>query len=325
MSRNNRKIVFMFSGQGSQYYQMGRALFSEKKVFNEVMTELDRVAASLLGHSVVDILYNQEKQRDQEFSDLSTSSAAIFMVEYALARSLISDGIIPDLVLGASMGTYAAAAIASGISPDNALTALIRLARIFDEQCDEGTMLAVIASPHVYDEMPDFALYTEIAAKNFRSHFVVAVLKEHVDRVVSALSQRNIPFQKLPVLRAFHSKWIDRARPAALQLFEAVPLLSLSIPLICCAQGGPIATLSPNVFWRTARRPIEFSRTIEQLENRGRYIYVDLGPMGTLATFLKYGLDSLSDSTFFPMMTPFSNDLKNYQLLLDPAAGRLNL
>ena len=122
MSR--RSVVFMFSGQGSQYYQMGRAFFDENPTFRRILLELDDVATPLLGRSIVDVLYNDGRRKDEPFNKLKLTSAAIFMVEYALAKTLMNDGIHPDCLLASSMGIYAAAAIAAAIDPGEALGAL---------------------------------------------------------------------------------------------------------------------------------------------------------------------------------------------------------
>ena len=98
------RVVFMFSGQGSQYYQMGRAFFDANAAFRNTMLQLNDVAAPLLGRSIIDILYDDGRRKDELFDRIEHTSAAIFIVEYALARALLNDGLKPDCLLAASMG-----------------------------------------------------------------------------------------------------------------------------------------------------------------------------------------------------------------------------
>jgi hypothetical protein len=70
------------------------------------------------------------------------------------------------------------------------------------------------------------------------------------------------------------------------------------------------------MIWNTVRRPIEFERTIAELEQRAPRHYIDVGPAGTLATFLKYGLPPSSASMSYPILSPFGSELKNYERLL---------
>src|SRR5262245_6689513 len=114
--------VFMFPGQGSQYYQMGADLFARHAGFKAHILRLDAVAKDLLGRSIVELVLDPGRKKADMF-DLY-SSPAIFVMEYALARCLIEAGVMPDYLLSSSMGAYAAAAIAGATTPEAALRAL---------------------------------------------------------------------------------------------------------------------------------------------------------------------------------------------------------
>jgi hypothetical protein len=73
--------------------------------------------------------------------------------------------------------------------------------------------------------------------------------------------------------------------------------------------------LPGDFFWRIVRQPIRFRDTIALLERRGACRYIDVGPGGTLATFVKYGLPAGSRSTTHPILTPFGQDQKNLAAL----------
>src|SRR4051794_27189016 len=62
-----RSLVFMFSGQGSQYYQMGRIFFDGNATFRNTVLQLNDVAAPLLGRSIIDVLYNDGRRKDEQF------------------------------------------------------------------------------------------------------------------------------------------------------------------------------------------------------------------------------------------------------------------
>ncbi|MBZ5525861.1 MAG: acyltransferase domain-containing protein, partial [Acidobacteriia bacterium] len=109
------KTVFMFSGQGSQYFQMGRGLYDNNKTFREWMIRLDGIARDLCGRSVIEALYSDAQRRADPFERTLLTHPAIFMVEYSLAQSLICSGVLPDMVLGVSLGSFAAAAVAGFI------------------------------------------------------------------------------------------------------------------------------------------------------------------------------------------------------------------
>jgi malonyl CoA-acyl carrier protein transacylase len=92
------------------------------------------------------------------------------------------------------------------------------------------------------------------------------------------------------------------------------------LPLACCDQAAILFDLSDDYFWNVVRRQIRFRETIERLEREGARRYIDLGPSGTLATFLKY-VAPATRSTAHAILTPYGSDRKNLAALL-AALGR---
>jgi acyl transferase domain-containing protein len=319
-----RPAAFMFSGQGSQYYHMGRELFDGHATFRSKMIEMDKIAADVTGCSIVDALYYAGKAKDEPFDRTPLTNGALFMVEYALVEALIADGLAPDLLVSTSMGIFAAAAVASVISVEDALTATMKLGSILDAQCRKGAMLALLADSKLYEQMDALKAGTELAALNFASHFVVSTTHDYLGTLLPILTGKGIAFSKLPVSVAFHSRWIDDAEDAALTLFSGLRYRSPRIPLVCCGQTTTLETPGPEHLWSSLRHPIRFSATIARLESEGPRCYIDVGPAGTLATFLKRSLARDSRSRTIPLLTPFGTGFKNYTALKS-AAGALTI
>jgi bacillaene synthase trans-acting acyltransferase len=313
---SERSLVFMFSGQGSHYYQMGRSFFDESATFRRVLLQLDEVAKPLLHRSMIDILYEDGRKKNETFDDIKLTSAAIFLVEYALARALIDDGIKPDYLLASSMGIYAAAAIAAAVDPREVLGCLIKMAAGYETRCQKGGMITILGNCRLHRDLGMLRENSDIAAVNFSSHFVISTTDEYLDEIVAALRHENVAFQKVAVSYPFHSRWIENAREAALEVLGTMHYRQSTIPLVCCAEAGVLGTLTPEIMWNAVRKPIEFERTVAGLEKRGILDYVDVGPAGTLATFLKYALPSTSASRTYSILSPFGMELKNYDRLI---------
>jgi bacillaene synthase trans-acting acyltransferase len=293
---------------------MGRSLFDANRVFRAHMLRLDDVARPLCGSSVIETLYSPANSIGARFDRTLLTHPAIFMVEYSLARALMSAGVTPDMVLGASLGTFAAAALAGFVEPEDALSIVVQQARLLEEHCEPGGMIAVLADPQLCDEqwLRDEC---EVAAINFASHFVISAPQQHCARIEHALDARRIVWQRLAVSIAFHSRWVDSARSHFEQLAHSIRIESGALPLVCCERAEVVGDLKPDRFWRVTRAPIRFPQAIATLERNGEYRYVDVGPAGTLATFLKYGLDRASKSTVHAVLTPYGSDLKNWATL----------
>jgi acyl transferase domain-containing protein len=307
--------VFMFSGQGSQYFQMGKGLFEKNDTFREWMIELDDIVQGSIGRSVIETLYSDAQGRGDPFDRTLMTHPAIFMVEYSLAQSVIHAGVLPDIVLGVSLGSFAAAAVAGFIGVEDALTAVTRQATALEECCEPGGMIAVLADPALFAE--DFLSgHSELAAVNLSSHFVVSARRAELEAIEVALRKRNIGHQRLPVSFPFHSQLIDNAKAPFESFMRSIRRQRGRLPLACCDQAAILSELSDDYFWNVVRRPIRFRETTARLEREGSRRYIDVGPAGTLATFLKYGLPASAKSTAHAILTPYGCDQKNLASLL---------
>ena len=227
----------------------------------------------------------------------------------------MDDGIKPDYLLASSMGIYAAAAIASALSPREIFGSLAKMATVYGARCKKGGMIAVLGNQKLHHELIPLRQHSDIAAVNFDAHFVVSAPDEHLNEIEAVLLREKVTYQRVAVSYPFHSRWIDDGRDAALEVLGAMQYRQPTIPLICCAETDVLGVLTPETIWSTVRKPIEFERTIAKLEKREPRSYIDVGPAGTLVTFLKYALPSSSASRMYPILSPFGTEMKNYARL----------
>jgi bacillaene synthase trans-acting acyltransferase len=311
-----KPIVFMFSGQGSQYYQMGRELFHRSTIFKSTFQSLDEIVKAATGTSIASVVYDANRKKSESFDRLLWTHPAIFMFEYALAHTLLDKGIRPDIVLGASLGTYVASVIAESLDVEDALLALVAQARLLEQCGTTGSMVAAFADVSLYHSEPRLRENCEIAAVNFPGHIVLAVRPHGCETVLRALRERNVVHQQLAVKHAFHSRFIDSMKQDMTTTLRSLVYKPPKIPLLCCALAGEAISMSGDHFWSIAREPIKFKDTIDWNETKGSFRYVDLGPSGTLATFAKYNIGIDSQSTSFSVTTPFGDDMKGLEKAL---------
>lgn len=308
------RTVWMFSGQGSQYYQMGKALFEHHTVFRYWMMTLDSHIQSVTGNSVVEAIYSADKTTI--FDRTLLTHPAIFIIEYALAQSLRAEGLKPDLVLGTSLGSICAAVVGGYISVEDALAVVLRQAEVFEAHCEPGGMLAILAAPTLFQQ--DFLSdKSEIASVNFDGHFVVSADQANLLAIEQCLRLKGVINQRIAVSFAFHSHWIDDAAPYLVQPVSFLRPPQGTLPLVCCASGEILNHLPDDFFWQVVRQPIRFHETISNLERSGTCRYIDVGPSGTLATFVKYCLSGDSRSTVHPVLTLYGRDMDNLSSLLN--------
>jgi acyl transferase domain-containing protein len=328
--RSERPVVWMFPGQGVQYFQMGRMLYDGNETFRFWMDRLDAVAADYVGQSIVGVLYDRERAKGEPFDQIVYTHPALFMVQYAMTRTLLAAGCAaPDYLLGASLGEFIAAAVAEVAPPEVMLFDLIKQARLFDAHC-EGAMLIVIDDVATFRTNPAFATDCELAGTNFDRCFVVSGPTGRIEQVAAQLKQQDVVHQRLPVSVAFHSSRVDHLQELFMRTFAGMTSAAAKIPVVSCA--GPVNGAAPAngaaekdrfsaaYWWQVIRQPIAFQRTLIEFDRDHRQaVYLDLGPSGNMASFAKYNFPTAAHQRILPVMTPFGRDLE----AVDSARGKL--
>ncbi|MBV7327795.1 acyltransferase domain-containing protein [Chloroflexi bacterium TSY] len=311
----SKKNVFMFSGQGAQYYQMGRGLYEHDEHFRRWLNEFDRLARTLTGCSIVDVMYAEDKKVFEEFSQTCHTHPAIFMVESALAFTLIDHGIKPDVVVGASLGEFAAAAVAGILSHEQALELVIQQADSIERACEPGQVLAVFAQPDLLNEAEMLRAKCELVAVNGDTHFVIAGSAKNCADMGHCLREKGVMFQNLPVSHGFHSSNIDPAFPVFRARLETATIYRPQIPFISSLYGKEVTEVQHEYFWQIVRQPIQIQNALAYLNRSGGHdTYIDLGPTGTLANFTKrYYNGTTADLAIFPIMTQYRNEVENIE------------
>lgn len=306
-------VVWMFCGQGAQYYQMGRELYAANARFRASMDRLDAVAAPYVGRSVVEVVYG-DRPIGEAFDQLLFTHPALFMVQVALAETLAEDGPAPDFVLGASLGEFVAAAVAGVADVETMLLDIVKQARVFDEHCTDGAMLVVLDDAGRFDTDPIFA-GVELAGVNFDRCFTVSGARGSILRVAHELCARDIAHRLLPVECAFHSSSIDHVEGVFGRMFASRAYGNARIPVVSCAEdpGEPRRQgFSASHWWRVIRCPSDFRRAFAVFRRRyPEAVYLDLGPSGTMAGFAKYNMPEPKRARILPIVTPFGRDIEN--------------
>ncbi|MEY4484858.1 MAG: hypothetical protein RL693_2310 [Verrucomicrobiota bacterium] len=305
-----KNVVWMFSGQGSQYDHMGKELYDHEPVFRACLDRCDSIVRPWIQVSLIDCLYGERTSSIMD--DTRLTHLAICAVQYAMARTLQARGHHPDVLLGYSLGEMVAHLVAETIPLELGLELLYRHASLMESATPAGGMIAILETPNALlpalRDIPDLW----ISAHNFENHFVASGTTRALEALQHLLEIRQTTMHRLPVRRAFHSPLMDPAE----SLFQGY-LLNICPDKprfdVISATTGALST-GVDGFWSATRDPINFLQTIRRLESDHPQglLYADLGPSGTLATFLKY-IGLKPESQCFSIMTPWGGAQKKMQ------------
>ena len=293
-NEQRKKILFMYGGQGSQYYRMGIELYENNLVFKQQMDKCDELYKSIMQASLLEKLYQDENSME-EFDDIIYSHPALYCFGYALTQVLVNEGIQPDAVLGYSVGEYVAAAVAGIISMEDGLRMVVEQSRCLSEKAAGGGMLAVLCDVKHYEENQTLYGDLELSSVNYHSNYVIGGEIESLRALKQRLDKDSIISLLLPVQHGFHSQAIDPAEEEFKASITELPIKDAKIPCYSCANGGRVENVDGQYWWDVIRRPVDFNSLVSEVNSQSPYIYVDLSATGTLASFLKYGFSDQLD------------------------------
>jgi trans-AT polyketide synthase, acyltransferase and oxidoreductase domains len=308
-------VVFMFSGQGSQYYGMANKLYQGHPVFKKVADELDDIALDIIGESIVKLIYSKDYDYKDEFKRTIFTHPAIYIVEYALAQTLIAEGVIPAFTVGSSLGEFASAALAGVMNVEELLEAVLMQAKTIEGHCRNGGMLAIFHEVSLLNDVPAFFDSVDLVSTNYGAHFVISGSCDSLERVSDFLTKKNILFQSLAVSHAFHSYLIDPASTMYKAFLDRKKSSSPKIPFVSSLTGTILANVHSHHFWDIVRKPVLFREAIIELEKGGPRMYLDLGPGGVMANFIKRNLSHDSRSEHHAIITPYHHEFKFLQTI----------
>ena len=282
ISSASPEVVFMFTGQGSQYAGMGRELFETQPVFRRELGKCAEILKPLLDKPVLELLFgNKEENHSPPLLDETQyAQPALFALEYALAAMWRSWGVEPVAVLGHSVGEYVAACIAGVFSLEDGLRLIAERGRLMATLPAGGAMAAVFAEEsRVSETIAGTA--TAIACFNGPANFVISGEGVAVSAVLDRLTEAGIRSRRLVVSHAFHSSLMD---PILDPFRRAAEDVRYSEPLIAIVSNvtGKIASpglMSCSDYWRGhIRKPVRFGDSIRTLRESGQSVYLEISP-----------------------------------------------
>ena len=221
------QIAFVFTGQGSQYVNLGKQLYQSSKQFSSELDTFDKLAQAQGFPSFMTLVDSSE-----ELNSLSPVVVQLGMacVQMALSRLWTSWGFEPTAVIGHSLGEYAALYAAGVLSASDTIYLVGTRATQLELKCTKDThaMLAVKTSPiKVQDSLRDTNV--EIACINSDAETVVSGELSDIDSVSKKLRSQNIDFKKLDVTFAYHSSQMD---PAVASYQAAAEVVTFNTPKV---------------------------------------------------------------------------------------------
>jgi acyl transferase domain-containing protein len=287
--QRDRPVIFLFSGQGTQYVGMGKELYQSEPTFREQVDRCCDLLRYEIGYDLRNVLYplNPTEVEAERLKETSVTQPALFTIEYALAQLWMEWGVVPKAMAGHSIGEYVAACLAGVMELKDALSIVAMRGRLM-ESMPPGTMLAV--------PQPEAALQPflgpsiSLAAVNAPCISVLSGPVPAVAAVEERMTRQGLACRRLHTSHAFHSSMMDPILKQFATRLKPVPFKPPQIPYLSNLTGGwirPELATSPDYWASHLRHTVRFADNLRELMVYPDMALLEIGPGHTLGTLAR--------------------------------------
>jgi acyl transferase domain-containing protein/acyl carrier protein len=294
--RKDASLVFMYSGQGSEYINMGRDLYLKETSFRQDIDHCFEYLTSFIGEDIKFILYPQDEQQMKEAEKrihrLYYTQPVKFIFEYAYSRLLMRWGLKPHALIGYSFGEYIVACLAGVFSMEDGLKVLLKRGEIMEKGFHGGMMTVSLPEAELAPLLPPGSF---IGGVNTDELCLVSGEAEAIDALEKELEKRKVDMLRYRPTFPGHCPLVEPMLDELLGELEKITFNKPKIPIVCGLTGTWMTVedaTDPSYFTRQLREPVRFADMLKTLFENPDTIFLEVGPGTTLVNFVRYYKES---------------------------------
>ncbi|MEU1287176.1 acyltransferase domain-containing protein [Kitasatospora sp. NPDC005856] len=269
------RVAFLFSGNGSQWVGMGRQLLAGQPVFRRSMMKSDKRMRELLGFSLVEQLLSPDGRLD----DMDVFQPLLFSLQVALAETWRSLGVEPDVVVGQSVGEFAASHIAGALDFDDASRLAAHHGRLL-QLLAVGRGEGIVVMTPADEVRPHLTGGLTLSGHNGLNSTLVTGTPQEIDDLVGRLTEAGVTNHRVRMGHAPHSPLVDHVLAPLKVELEGIRPRTTRIPMISTVTGELVdgAELGPDYWADNLRREIRVVDALTKLRDHDIDAVIEISP-----------------------------------------------
>lgn len=285
--KQDHKLLFAYSGMGSQWWGMGRELFSREPLFKATFIECDTIFQQYAGWSLIDELLKDEESSNM--AEVRVAQPLNFAFQVAMTALLKSWGIVPDGVIGHSVGEIVAFYIAGVLSLQDALLVSYHGSRIQQQLSQQGTMLAAYLShENAAQLIKKLASKVVIAAINSPNSVSFSGSPAELEEIATVLSKDEISYRFINVNIAYHSNQLESLQEEVLAALQGIAPGIPVLPLYSTVTGRLVKNecADAQYWWKNIRQTVLFGTAVENAIKDGYRFFLEISAQSVLSGYI---------------------------------------
>ncbi len=286
-AEKGRRLAFTFTGQGGQWWAMGRDLLQRHPVFRRTVHDFDAHFKAKAGWSVVDVLMAGEAE--SVVGDATVTPAAMFALQAGLAAVWRAVGVTPDHLIGHSFGEVTAAYLGGALGLED-VAHLVRIRGSIRAEFDRtGAMAPIGMGAETLEPLLPRSGAIEIIALNAPNAVTVAGEAAAVDALLALIAHREpgVRTHKLALDFAWHSSWLAPGEESFKAQVGTLDWRAPHTSVISTVTGEPQTRFDTDYWWANLRRPVRYRDAVSRALAEGADTFLELGPQRTLSSLTR--------------------------------------
>ncbi len=287
--------AFIFSGNGSQWFGMGKTLLEEEPVFKKAIKAIDVYFLPLAGFSLQEELKGNNGADRYQWTEIA--QPALFAIQVGITQVLAHYGVLPIAVMGHSVGEVAAAWASGALTLKTATTIIYHRSKLQGLTKGQGEMSAVgLSHDHAQRLIQELNLESSVYIAGINSSRAVTVAGnlQALAQLEAQLHIQGVFFKRLDLDYAFHTPFMDSIEQPLKKALEKITLKKTHIPFYSSVTGCQLlgTQLNATYWWDNIRKPVLFEQAVKALLNNQLNLLIEIGPHTVLRSYLN---DSIKD------------------------------